>query len=101
MLQRLVQRVRSLLFANDFANDYVRRWAGEIGLTVAVGVIYFLAAQFGLALLTTSERVVVFWPGSGIAAGTLIVLGLRMWAPVTAGVILATLAANLLAEMSL
>src|SRR5215831_16940569 len=97
VLQKLVQRVRSQLFTDD----YVQRWAGKIGLTVAVGAIYFLAAQFGLALLTTSERVVVFWPGSGIAAGTLIVLGLRMWVPVTAGVILATLAANLGAERSL
>ena len=79
----------------------MQRWAGKIGLTVAVGAIYFLAAQFGLALFTASERGVVFWPGSGIAAGTLIVFGLRMWAPVTAGVTLATLAANLGAEKSL
>jgi hypothetical protein len=55
----------------------VRQWAANIGLAVAVGVVFFLAAQLGLALLTTAERVAVFWPASGVAAGTLIALGPR------------------------
>jgi|KBSSwiStaDraftv2_1062776.scaffolds.fasta_scaffold1200503_1 hypothetical protein len=32
-------------------------WLGRVGLFIAVGVAYFLAAQLGLALLTTAERV--------------------------------------------
>ena len=49
--------------------DGVQWWVASIGVAVAVGAAYFLAAQLGLALLTTEERVAVFWPASGIAAG--------------------------------
>ena len=60
---------------------------GGIGLAVAAGVVFFLAAHLGLALLTTAERVAVFWPASGIAAGALIALGRRARTPVAAGVV--------------
>ena len=76
-------------------------WVDWVGLSIAVGVGYFLAAQLGLALLTTAERVAVFWPASGIAVGTLIALGPRARGPVAAGVIAATLAANLMADRSI
>ena len=75
-------------------------WVGRVGLFIAVGVAYFLAARLGLALLATAERVAVFWPASGIAAGILIALGARGRGPVAAGVIAATLAANLMVDRS-
>ena len=73
---------------------------GWVGLSIAVGLAYFLTAQLGLALLTTAERVAVFWPASGIAVGVLIALGGWARGPVAAGVIVATLAANLMADRS-
>ena len=81
-------------------DDGVQRWVASIGIAVAVGVAFFLAAQLGLALLTTEERVAVFWPASGIAAGSLIALGSRARVPVAAGVIAASVAANMLGDRS-
>ena len=77
------------------------QWAGGIGLAVAVAVAYFLAARLGHSLLTTTERVAVFWPASGIAAGILIALGPRVQMPVAAGVFVATLASSLMGDRSL
>ena len=79
----------------------VPQWVGGIGLAVAVGVVFFLAAHLGLALLTTAERVAVFWPASGIAAGALIALGPRAQTPVAIGVTVATVAANIMGDRSL
>ena len=81
--------------------DRLQWWVASIGIAVAVGVAYFLAAQLGLALLTTEERVAVFWPASGIAAGTLIALGRWARMPVAAGVIAASVAANIMGDRSL
>ena len=78
--------------------DGMNLWLGRAGLSIAVGVAYFLAAQLGLSLLTTAERVAVFWPASGIAVGILIALGARSRGPVATGVIAATLAANIMAD---
>ena len=75
-------------------------WVRQVGLFIAVGVAYFLAARLGLALLTTAERVAVFWPASGIAVGILIALGARARGLVAAGLIAATLAANLMGDRS-
>jgi integral membrane sensor domain MASE1 len=82
-------------------DDGVQRWVASIGIAVAVGVAFFLAAQLGLALLATEERVAVFWPASGIAAGSLIALGSRARVPVAAGVIAASVAANIMGDRSL
>ena len=71
---------------------------GPIGLAVAVGVAYFLAARLSLALLTKPDGVAVFWPAAGIAAGTLIALGPRARLPVVLGVVAATIVANLLGD---
>src|SRR5262245_462886 len=79
----------------------IKPWVDRVGVSIADGVGYFLAAQLGLALLTTAERVAVFWPASGIAVGTLIALGPRARGPVATGVIAATLAANLTADRSI
>jgi PAS domain S-box-containing protein len=72
-----------------------------IGIAITVGVFYFLAARLGLALLTKPEGVAVFWPASGIAVGALIVLGRRARVPVAAGVMLATVVANLMGDRNM
>jgi signal transduction histidine kinase len=77
------------------------RWTGAIGLAVAVGVAYFLAARLSLALLTKPEGVAVFWPAAGIAAGALIALGPRARWPVVAGTMAATIVANLFGDRNL
>jgi PAS domain S-box-containing protein len=88
------------MLQNSINDNSIQGWIGSIGLALAVAVGYFLAAQLGLALLTTPERVAVFWPASGIAAGILIALGFRARTPVATGVIAATLAANLMLDRS-
>jgi PAS domain S-box-containing protein len=72
-----------------------------IGLAAAVGVGYFFGAQLSLALLTTPGGVAVFWPASGLAAGTMIALGSKSRMPVTLGVIAATVVANLTGDRNL
>src|SRR5262245_54839214 len=79
----------------------MRQWAESIGLTVAVGIAYFLAARLSLALLTKPDGVAVFWPASGVAAGVLIGLGQTARLPVIAGAMGATIVANLLGDRSL
>jgi integral membrane sensor domain MASE1 len=81
--------------------DRLHRWVGRISVAVAVGAAYFLAAQLGLALLTTEERVAVFWPASGIAAGTVIAIGCCARMPVAAGVVAASVAANIMVDRCL
>ena len=88
-------QVRRQLFA--FANP-TKHWVGSIGLAVAVGIAYFLAARLGLALLTKPDGVAVFWPAAGVATGVLVALGPRAKMPVAAGTIAATVVANLLGD---
>jgi len=57
--------------------DPTWQWASSIGRAIAVGIVYFLAARFRLSLLTKPDRVAVFRPASGVAAGALISLGHR------------------------
>jgi signal transduction histidine kinase len=71
------------------------RWGGAIGLTVAVGIVYFVAARLSLALLTKPEGVAVFWPAAGVSAGVLIALGSQARWPVIGGTMAATITANL------
>jgi len=77
------------------------RWGGSIGLAVAVGIAYFLAARLSLALLTKPEGVAVFWPAAGVAAGVLIALGPRARWPVVAGTMAATIVANLFGDRNI
>lgn len=72
-----------------------------IMLGIAVGAGYFLAARLSLLLLIPSDGVAVFWPAAGVASGTLIALGRRARWPVAAGVVTATIAANLLGDRNL
>src|SRR5215831_8346341 len=76
------------------------RWVGTIGLAVAVGVAYFVAARLSLALLTKPEGVAVVWPAAGVSAGVLIALGTKARWPVVFGTMAATITANLLGDRS-
>ena len=74
------------------------RHATLLGWVGAVGVAYFLAAQIGLALLSAPSDIAVFWPASGVAAGILIAFGRRALPAVVIGVIVSTIAANVLGD---
>jgi integral membrane sensor domain MASE1 len=76
------------------SNTLRPRWIGALGLAVAVGVAYFLAARLGLFLLTQPDGVAVFWPAAGVSSGVLIALGRGVRWPVAVGTIVATIAAN-------
>jgi PAS domain S-box-containing protein len=94
MLQNLRERAK-----RSWSVVAVRQpWVGSIGLAVAVGIAYFLAARLSLLLLAKPDRVAVFWPAAGIAAGTLIALGRAARWPVAAGAMAATIVANLLVD---
>jgi signal transduction histidine kinase len=75
-----------------------QRWINSLGLAIAVGIAYFLAARLGLFLLTKPDGVAVFWPAAGVSSGVLIGLGSRALLPVVAGTMMATLVANLLGD---
>ena len=94
-MQNLQEQVEHQLFA--FAEP-TRRWISSVGLAIAVGVAYFLAARLSLALLTKPDGVAVFWPAAGVAAGVLIALGPKARLPVAAGAMAATIVANLLGD---
>jgi signal transduction histidine kinase len=74
------------------------RFGRPIGLAVAVGLIYFLAARLSLGLLTKPEGVAVFWPAAGVSAGLLIALGPPARWPIVFGTMVATVVANLLGD---
>lgn len=97
MLQTLREPFEDQLFTRDAG----RSWGLMIGVGVVVATAYFLAARLGLALLSAREGVAVFWPASGIAAGILIARGPNARVPVAIGVIVATVAANLMSDRSL
>jgi PAS domain S-box-containing protein len=70
-------------------------WLGTVGLAVAVGIAYFIAARFGLALRANTGTS-VFWPAAGISVGALIVWGPTARVPVSAGVVVAAAVSNLM-----
>ena len=73
-------------------------WVSDVWLAAAVGCGYFLAARLSLGLLLQPDGVAVFWPAAGISSGILIALGPPVRLPVTAAVVAATFAANLLGD---
>jgi PAS domain S-box-containing protein len=77
------------------------QWANWIGLSILIGVAYFLAARLSLLLLTKPDGVAVFWPASGVAAGVMIALGPRARWPVAIGAAFATIVANLMGDRTL
>ena len=70
-------------------------WLGTVGLAIAVGIAYFMAARFSLALRANTGTS-IFWPGAGISVGALIVWGPTARMPVSAGVVVATAVSNLM-----
>src|SRR5262245_46150216 len=94
MLQARQEEVRSRFPA---LADPLHGWAGPLGLTLIVGIVYFLAARLSLALLT-QEGVAVFWPAAGGSSGVLIALGRAARWPVVAGTMMATVVGNLLGD---
>lgn len=98
MLQSLRERTQRQL---PGAADLVQPWVGSIGIAVAVGIAYFLAARLSLALLTKPDGVAVFWPAAGVSAGVLIALGPSARVPVAIGAMVATVVANLLGDRTL
>lgn len=81
---------RSSVFANSF-----QRWGNAAGLTIALGICYFLAAQLSLAFITEPDGVAVFWPAAGVSSGALIGFGSGARLPVVVGAIAATVIAHL------
>ena len=95
-----MQKLGSQPWRNAYAQGDAWSWIGSIGLGIAVGVAYLLAAHLSLTLLTKPDCVAVFWPAAGIASGTLIAFGPKARVPVTLGVLIASAAASLLGGYS-
>src|SRR5215472_16535810 len=76
--------------------DLTRRLGAGIGLAVAIGLAYFLAAFLSYHLALQPEGLAVFWPASGVSSGLLIALGPRARWPVVSGVIVAVVADHLI-----
>jgi two-component sensor histidine kinase/integral membrane sensor domain MASE1 len=72
-----------------------------IGLTVAVGIACFFAAQLSLELLAEADGVARFWPAAGVSSGVLIAFGRDARLPVASGVIVATIVANLMGDRNI
>ena len=99
-----VLRVRRLL---DRLNHYLvpaagpaNAWITTLAAICAIALVYFLAAQVGLALLAKPTGVSVFWPASGVAAAILICAGRRAGVAVVVGVLVGTVVANLMSDRS-
>src|SRR5215471_15521756 len=71
-------------------------WISAVGLTGAVGITYFSAAQLSLTLLAEPTGVALFWPAAGVSSGLLIALGRGARLPVIGGAMVATITANLM-----
>src|SRR6516162_2677448 len=93
MLQSLSQAVHRRTGAVP-----TRHPIGEIGLSIAVGIAYFVAAQLSLELLAKPDGVAVFWPAAGVSSGVLIALGRDARLPVAGGAMIATVIANLMGD---
>src|SRR5258706_4231811 len=93
MLQNLSQEVHRRTRA-----DTTLPWIGAIGLAIAVGIAYFVAAHLSLALLAKPDGVAVFWPAAGVSSGVLIALGRDARLPVASGVMVATIVANMMGD---
>jgi len=93
MLQNLRKRV---LDEGSAAAETGQRGAGSTWLAGVTAVVYFLAAQLSLLLLTKPDGVAVFWPAAGVAAGAMIALGPAARWPIGIGAMGATFVANLI-----
>jgi PAS domain S-box-containing protein len=85
--------------ARSLDNLTIPRFA-PAALAAGIGIAYFLAARFGLAL-KAQVGLAIFWPAAGIAAGTLIASGPTARLPVAIGVAFASMASSLTVGRSL
>ena len=76
-------------------DDHYQSPLGRVGLAVAIGIAYFIAARLGLAL-RASTGTSMFWPAAGISVAALIVCGPSARFSVAAAVVVATVASNLM-----
>src|SRR5215831_8775877 len=77
------------------------KWIATLGAACGIALAYFLAAQLGLSLLAKPSDVAVFWPASGIAAAILIAAGRRVGVALVLGVMVGSVAPNLMGDRSL
>src|SRR5712671_4053383 len=96
----MLQNLRQEVHRRTRADPTLPR-IGTIGLAIAVGIAYFVAAQLSLALLTKPDGVAVFWPAAGVSSGVLIALGRAARLPVAGGVMVATVIANLMGDRNI
>jgi integral membrane sensor domain MASE1 len=82
------------------ATGKATKWIATLGAALAIALAYFLAARLGLSLLAQPSDVAVFWPASGVATGILVAAGRRAGVALVAGVLVGTIAANLMSEMT-
>ena len=101
MERRVLRDLRKQVQHEPSADLDLARWAGPIGLTLAIGIVYFVSARLSLALLTKPEGVAVFWPAAGVSAGALIALGTQARWPIVIGTMAATIVANILGDRNL
>jgi PAS domain S-box-containing protein len=76
-------------------------WIATLGASFAIALAYFGTAELGLALLAKPSGVALFWPASGIAVGLLVAAGRRAAVAVVVGVVVGTVAANLMSDRQL
>src|SRR5258708_5387997 len=83
------------------SSDPTLPWIGAIGLTVAVSIAYFFAAELSLALLAKPDGVGRFWPAAGVSSGVLIAVGRDARVQVVIEVIVAIIVANVMGDRNL
>ncbi|HEX7171299.1 MAG TPA: diguanylate cyclase [Candidatus Limnocylindria bacterium] len=72
----------------------------SLALFAGTAVASFLAARLSLLFVLEPQQVPGIWPPAGIALGLLLVVPIRRWPAVLAGVVAATIAAHLAAGTS-
>jgi PAS domain S-box-containing protein len=83
------------------ATSLANAWIATLGAASVIALVYFLAAEVGLAFLANPSDVAVFWPASGIAVGILVAAGRRAGMALVVGVVVGTVASNLTSDRSL
>jgi PAS domain S-box-containing protein len=76
-------------------------WGSRVCASIVLAAAYFLAAKLALGLLTSPEGVPLFWPGSGVAIGTLYLLDRRARVAPMIAIVVAVIAANYLSGLTL
>ena len=77
--------------------------AADFRRVLAVGIAYFLLAEFGLQLASHNPSVTPVWPPTGFALAMVLLLGQRVWLAVFAGALIAnaTTAGSLVTSLAI